>query len=147
MMTISQTIVDFVHKSVQIGDLDSVDIINTQNQLLNLLALNELTEMEPSKEVEYFNRLDLLDQLLDYAVKADLIDDNNSERDVLGSKIMNLITPLPSEVNDIFWSLYESDKKEATDYFYKLSTQNNYIKSRSIAQNIAFEHDTEFGTL
>lgn len=27
MMTISQTIVDFVHKSVQIGDLDSVDII------------------------------------------------------------------------------------------------------------------------
>lgn len=116
MMTISQTIVDFVHKSVQIWDLDSVDIIYTQNQLLNLLALNELTEMEPSKEVEYFNRLDLLDQLLDYAVKADLIDDNNSERDVLGSKIMNLITPLPSEVNDIFWSLYESDKKEATDY-------------------------------
>lgn len=103
--------------------------------------------MEPSKEVEYFNRLDLLDQLLDYAVKAELIDDNNSERDILGSKIMNLITPLPSEVNDIFWSLYESDKKEATDYFYKLGTQNNYIKSRSIAQNIAFEHDTEFGTL
>lgn len=146
-MGISQIVTDFVQKSVNLGELDSVDKIYTQNKLIHILKLKEFDFLNPSKDIDSINRLDLLDQLLDYAVSKDLIDDNASERDVLGSAIMDLITPLPSIVNDTFWTLYDDEEREATDYFYHLSSQNNYIKSREIAQNIEFTHPTEYGEL
>lgn len=146
-MGISQIATDFVQKCVNLGELDSVDKIYTQNKLIHILNLKEFDSPNPSEDIDTIDRLDLLDQLLDYAVSKGIIDDNASERDVLGSAIMDLMTPLPSVVNDTFWSLYENDKKDATDYFYTLSSQNNYIKSREIAQNIEFTHPTEYGEL
>lgn len=146
-MALSQLITDFVHKSVDLGDVDPLDTTYLQNQLLHLLDEEEFKPTQPSSNLDETDRLDLLDHLLDYSVSKGLIDDTASERDLLGSAIMDLTTPLPSQVNDVFWSLYEDSPKEATDYFYKLSTKNNYIKSREIAQNIHFDHQTDFGTL
>ena len=146
-MTISQTIIDFTHKCLQQGDLLELDLTYVQNQLLRIFHLKELDQVDPSANLAQLDRLDLLDQLLDHAVDLDLIEDNSSNRDVLGAEIMDLVTPLPSQVNAKFWDLHRLSPKLATDYFYQTSLQNNYIKSREIAQNIYFSHQTDFGDL
>lgn len=146
-MSISQLIIDFLHKSVLMGDIDPLDVTYFQNKLLKLMGANTLKVTPPSRDLESRDRLDLLDQLLDYGVDQALIDDNPSERDLLGSAIMDLITPVPSQVNDVFWTLHQDQPESATEYFYDLSRRNNYIKTRETAQNITFDHDTEFGRL
>lgn len=60
---------------------------------------------------------------------------------------MDLMTPPPSVVNAYFAQYYSKDPIQATDYFYKLSKENDYIKTREIAQNIIFPAETEYGEL
>ena len=43
--------------------------------------------------------------------------------------------PRPSEVVRKFWSLYAESPKAATDYFYKLSQDCNYIRRDRIAKD------------
>lgn len=146
-MGISQIVIDFIHKSIQLGDLEPLDTIYIQNKLIHILQIQSFKDTKPSEDLEGVDRLDLLDSMLDYAVETNLIDDNASERDLIGSAIMDLITPRPSAVNETFWALYDHDKEEATDYFYDLSQKNNYIKTREISKNIEYVHPTDFGEL
>ena len=47
---------------------------------------------------------------------------------------MNFIVPLPSRLNDIFWSSYDISPQEAVEEFYKLSKDSDYIKTSAIAK-------------
>ena len=89
------------------------------------------------------SRLDLLDGLVEYAVTEKIIEDLDSARDIFSSQIMDLVTPRPSEINHSFWADYKESPKQATDKFYKMSQQNNYIKTREIAQNIEYTYNDE----
>src|SRR5699024_6163279 len=73
----------------------------------------------------------------------EIIEDLAATRDVLSAKIMDLVTLRPSEVNQIFWEDYQTNPKLATDNFFEMSKRNNYIKTREIAQNIAFTYNHE----
>lgn len=144
-MNIDQLITAFIEKSVEIGDLDPLDAVYQTNQLLILLELpgyenEELTELPES-------RLEILDALVEYAVDAGVIEDLDAYRDVLSSQIMDLVTPRPSEVNALFWENYEKSPELATDTFFEMSKRNDYIKTRAIAQNIAFLHESDYGEL
>jgi UDPglucose--hexose-1-phosphate uridylyltransferase len=50
-------------------------------------------------------------------------------------------------VNAYFAQYYSKDPVQATDYFFKLSKDNDYIKTREIARNIIFPAKTEYGEL
>lgn len=144
-MNINQLITAFIEKSIEIGDLDPLDAVYQANQLLILLELpgyekENLTELPDS-------RLEILDALVEYAVDAGVIGDLDAYRDVLSSQIMDLVTPRPSEVNALFWENYEESPELATDTFFEMSKRNDYIKTRAIAQNIAFSHDSDYGEL
>ena len=88
-----------------------------------------------------------LDALIDAAVVNGVIDDAQSARAILGSRLMDLATPTPSGVNSTFNDKYQDSPQAATDWFYSLSRANNYIQTRAIAQNVAFRTPTEFGDL
>ena len=60
---------------------------------------------------------------------------------------MGLLTPLPSIVRSHFNSLYQEDSKKATDYFYKLSQDTNYIRTDRIAKDEKWVTDTEYGPI
>ena len=143
-MTINQLITAFIRESVQLGDLDPLDKVYTVNKLLNLLNLESYEEEDPD---DYESRLDILDALVEFAVEKGQIDDLTASRDVLSAEIMDLVTPRPSEVNETFWKNYQKDPKLATDTFFKMSRENNYIKTREIAKNIAFSHESDYGEL
>ena len=74
MTTISQLITDFVAKSIEIGTLDALDRIYTENKLLHIFGLNELQSVE-ARDPLPASRLTILDQLIQHAVEAEIIAD------------------------------------------------------------------------
>lgn len=143
---IEQAIIDFIEIGIRKQNIAKLDRIYKTNQLLALL---HKLDFDPSimHSAPLPSLLKVLDELINYAVTSGRIEDTISQRDVLEAQIMDLVTPLPSKINDDFWNLYENSPKEATDYFYWLSQSNNYIKTRSIAKNIHFLKETEYGDL
>lgn len=146
-MIIDKLITRFIEQSKEIGDLSPMDEVYVTNKLLDLLekpTFEKATDLSDVPE----DRLDVLDELVEYAITEEIIDDLAASRDVLSSKIMDLFTPRPSEVNAKFWEDYEESPKTATDNFFAMSKRNNYIKTREIAQNIAFSYeDEEYGDI
>lgn len=144
-MRSNSLITAFIQKSIALGDLDPIDAVYTANKFLALLEL-ESYEAEESDLMEA-SRLEILDALLDYAVEKEVIEDLTASRDVLSAEIMDLVTPMPSEVNETFWENYEESPEAATNEFFRMSKANNYIKTREIAKNIAFKHASDYGEL
>ncbi|WP_414839608.1 UDP-glucose--hexose-1-phosphate uridylyltransferase [Carnobacterium sp. TMP28] len=143
---VDQLIIDFIEIGCQKKEIESLDKILKTNQLLQLVGKIDFDPtLKASKHLS--KRLELLDQLIHYAVESDKISDLQTEREVLKAEIMNLVTPLTSEVNRQFWARYASSPKQATDYFYDLSRDNDYIKTRQIVKNSHFISQSSFGPL
>jgi UDPglucose--hexose-1-phosphate uridylyltransferase len=88
----------------------------------------------------------LLTPILDYAYEVGLFTPNTTTfRDLFESKIMDVFTPRPSEINNVFSALHAIDKQAATDYFYNLSQKNNYIKTARTSKNIIWKSNTPYG--
>ncbi|MFL2146667.1 UDP-glucose--hexose-1-phosphate uridylyltransferase [Desemzia sp. FAM 24101] len=143
---IDQSVIDFIQIGYQNQEIHPLDVLLKQNQLLALIGKQAL-DSEIKASMPLPNRLETMDSLVDYAVQEKTIGNNEAERDILSAKIMNLITPLPSEINRKFWELYQESPIAATTYFYHLSQENDYIKTRAIEKNIKFIKSTVFGDL
>lgn len=76
---------------------------------------------------------------MELGIKHGKIEDSITNREILEDQLMDLITPIPSTLNQIFWNKYQESPDEATNYFYKMSQDNDYIKTRAIAKNISYE--------
>ena len=77
---------------------------------------------------EEINLETVLGALLDEACKRGIIEDSTVYRDLFDTKLMNCLTPRPAQVQAEFAKRYEVSPKEATDYFYKLSQDSDYIR-------------------
>src|SRR5690606_26724035 len=93
--------------------------------------------------------IDPLEQLLDYGYSIGLIPENTlTYRDLLDAKIMGIFVPRPSELIASFNQLMKEQGVEAaTNMFYKLSIDSNYIRMDRIAKNPNWLHATEYGDL
>ena len=60
---------------------------------------------------------------------------------------MGLLMPRPSEITEAFYKKYEDSPKEATDWYYRLSGDTNYIRRDRIAKDRKWTVDTEYGTI
>lgn len=143
---IDQVVRDFVTKGIAIHRIHSLDDMYAINRLLGILGKDSF-DIHKKPSIPLPNLLDSMDRIVAYAVDNGLIQDTPGQIDILESQIMELITPLPSEVNKNFWNHYEEAPMRATDEFYRLSQDNNYIKTRQIAKNKRFTVDTEYGAL
>ncbi len=103
-------------------------------------------EDRPDKEVaaELYG---ILQYLLDDAVKRSVIEDGIASRDLFDTRLMGCITPRPGEFLKTFWDLYETSPKAATDYFYKLSCDSDYIRRYRIAKDRKWISHTKYGDL
>lgn len=144
-LNIQKTIHQFVDKAVQLKVLDPLDRHYTVNRLLAILNLKEAGLPEAAQTD--VSLLEYMDKLVQYAKDKRIIDVTQSETEMLEARIMDLITPLPSSLNQKFWDKYQANPEQATDYFYELSQQNDYIKTRNIAKNIIFTGQSEYGDL
>lgn len=91
----------------------------------------------------------ILAGMLDYAAAQGLLpEDTITYRDLFDTKIMSVLMPRPSEVVCRFRQLYQTQSAQAaTDYFYKLSRDSDYIRRYRIGKDVKWTADTEYGTL
>ncbi|MGI6006831.1 MAG: UDP-glucose--hexose-1-phosphate uridylyltransferase [Ruminococcus sp.] len=122
------------------------DVDFVRNQILEVLELDSYEE--PEEKYGQVELLPVLEELLDDAVKRGLLDsDTVACRDLFDTKIMGKLVPWPSEVNRIFWEMYGQSPKKATDYFYQLSQDSNYIRRDRVARDKKWETGTKYGPM
>jgi len=128
------------------GLITGLDIIIARNTLLELF---DCPPFEGETAGDFCDLDAILNPLLDYAHEKGLIEHNNTTcRDLFEGKIMGILTPSQAEVEATFLSLEKSKGiQAATDYFYTLSSDTNYIKTKRIQKNLHWMHKTDFGEL
>lgn len=118
--------------------------IYSTNMLLEVFGKEDFSD----PDVEYNLTLDeILGNLLDAAVKLNIIEDSVTYRDLFDTKIMNCITPRPGQVISTFFEKYEKSPEEATNFYYNFSTKTNYIRKSRIEKNKNWKYQCEYGNL
>ena len=138
-MTLVET---FVTKVIAESTFEELDRIYLTNRVLALVG-DGVLEVETDQD----GLIDLKDQLVEEAVRLGTIEDSLAAREILGADLMNLVTPSPSQVNRDFWTTYTQSPEQAIADFYQLSQQNDYIKLKAIAKNIAYRVPSDYGEL
>ena len=154
---IQERILELTEYGLVTGLVEPEDRRFTINRLLELFHLDELDDevaaayakrTPMTQESAEAALEDILNEMLDYAAEDGLMpEDTITYRDLFDTKIMSMLVPRPSEVIKKFQALYQISPKEATDYFYKLSRDTNYIRRYRIKKDQKWTADTEFGTL
>ena len=155
---IQERILELTEYGLVTGLIEPQDKRFTINRLLELFHIDELedevtaayekrTPMTQESAEEALPQI--LAEMLDYAAEQMLIPDNTiTYRDLFDTKIMSMLVPRPSEVVRRFYDLYEKESPQAaTDYFYKLSRDTDYIRRYRVKKDLKWIADTEFGTL
>ena len=141
---IYQNIKDLVEYGVMTHLITTEDRIYTTNRLLEILHLDEYEEPD---SVSTDDLEAILKGFLEFAVEKGMIDDNTTERDLFDTKIMGTLVPRPSDVINEFWDRYEISPQNATDYYYKLSCDSDYIRRYRIKRDMKWVTPTEYGDL
>lgn len=144
-MTLLNYIDSFITSAINQGYIDALDKNYIKNRILSILNYSEILESNIDKEYSH-SILECLDKFLDY-IKEKNPKIPNSELTRIESLIMNLILPLPSILNEKFWAYYSQSPEKATDYFYRLSQDSNYIKTRETQRNTKFDGPSQYGNL
>ena len=143
---IHQSIKKLVTYALERGLISPVDRVWATNRLLEALKLNEY--LEPAEEYTNVDLEQTLSELLDYAAAHGLIEDNTTAcRDLFDTMLMGLLTPAPREVTDMFSALYAQSPEAATEYYYKLSRDTDYIRTYRVKKDLRWVYPSEFGDL
>lgn len=148
-MTIKRRISQLVEYGLQTGLLQEADRIYTTNRLLELFELDEPEESDTRVNDTKIQLEEILADMLDYACENGIVKENSVVyRDLFDTKIMSVLMPRPSEVIAQFEKLYTGEGAEAaTDYFYKLSQDSDYIRRYRIEKDRKWVSDTPYGAL
>ena len=116
------------------------------NQYLDLFGLDEYDD--PDIDDEKIVLVDILNALTDEAFEKGIIQsDDIVTRDLFDTKLMGIMTPRPSAVQKTFNTYYEKGPKYATDYFYELSENSNYIRKDRIQKDKKWTVDSPYGVI
>ena len=114
------------------------------NRLLDLLRKDDY---EPCDEPQSEDLEEILAGILDYACEKGLCEDNITARDIFDTRIMGALTPMPREIIRNFREKYAEDPVAATDYYYKLSCDTDYIRRYRIAKDMRWKYQSEYGEM
>lgn len=142
---INDAISKLIQYGISTGLVASEDKIYVTNQILDTLGLSAYEEAEGT--VEASDLESILKEITDYAVEQKMIEDSVVYRDLFDTKIMGKLVPLPSTVIAKFYDLYKDGPKMATDYFYKLSQDTDYIRRYRIKKDQKWITDTKYGEM
>ena len=140
-----EAIKKLVQYGISTGLTPESERVYTTNLLLDVMKEDNYEDVPC--DLENINLEDVLAELLDEAVKSGIIGDSITYRDLLDTKLMNCLMPRPSQVQAEFWDKYKISPEAATDYYYKLSQDSDYIRRYRIKKDRKWTVDTEYGTL
>ena len=134
-----------INYGLECGLIEKEDEIYTINRVLEILNLDEYNE--PAEECEYDGLEEILSEILAFAVETGLIEDDITSRDLFDTKVMSALVPRSSEVISDFNELYEISPEMATDFYYKLSRDTDYIRRYRIKKDMKWKTETEYGEI
>lgn len=132
----------FVEQVIANSDFEEMDAIYLRNRVLALVGDQVLTV-----QTELTDLIELKEELLAHGVRTGFVGELLEEQDMVGTCLMDLVTPSPSQVNHDFWMTYQISPEKAIADFYELSKRNDYIKLAAIAKNVYYQVDTDYGKL
>ena len=144
---IEGTVLELVSYGVERGLVAEDDRTFVANQLLDALEMEPSATFDPMVAVSVRPVEDILRDLLDDAVARGVIEDGIACRDLFDTRLMGCLTPRPSEVIRTFWQRYERSPEAATDYFYRLAQDSDYIRTYRVARDLTWVARTAYGDL
>ncbi|MEG1963404.1 MAG: UDP-glucose--hexose-1-phosphate uridylyltransferase, partial [Clostridia bacterium] len=142
-MDIKNLIENLISYSKQKLSLKTDDENLIRNSLLAEFKLNS-----PELPTEFNGDLqtDILDPIIEYAIKNKLCKKEDALR--YETKILGIVTPMPSAVIAQFDCLcMRKNTVTATDWFFNLSVDNNYIRMIDINKNIIWDYTGPLGNI
>ena len=143
-MNINTYIDSLVCYAMNCGLAEPCDHMVLTNRLLDLMGESEYT---PSQELLTEDLEEILKGMLDHACAKGLCEDNITARDLYDTRIMGALTPMPREVIRTFREKYAADPVAATDWYYKLSCDTDYIRRYRIARDMRWKYQSEYGRM
>lgn len=143
-MTISQRVKQLINYAVCKRLIEDADRAYMTNRIISRLALLEYEDAPvgdaPLEEI--------LASICDYAYEKGLIESNTATyRDLFDTELMGILTPRPSEIIRNFAANYALSPKHATDYFYALAKDSDYIRTYRVARDLKWTTDSEYGVI
>ena len=142
---LSESIAKLVQYGITTGLTPECERNYTTNLLLDVFHEDDYEK--PDNIEEPVNLEATLGELLDEAVKRGLIEDSIVYRDLFDTRLMNCLMPRPGQVQKEFWDKYAESPKKATDYFYKLSQDSNYIRRYRVEKDQKWKVDSPYGEI
>jgi len=127
------------------GLISEEDESYTASRLMEILSLSSLDGDEPMRHRELS---EILSDICDYAYSAGLFESNSVVyRDLFDTKVMGALTPVPSAVIRNFKADYEKAPELATDNYYRLCCDTNYIRTDRIKRDLKWKAASEYGEI
>ncbi len=142
---LQESIKKLVQYGIDTGLTPECERIYTTNLLLEVMQEDEYTDSDC--DLSNIVLEDVLADLLDEAVKREIIEDSIVYRDLFDTKLMNCLMPRPAQVQAEFDKAYAVSPETATDYFYNLSQNSDYIRRYRVCKDKKWTTDTKYGTL
>ncbi len=144
IMKLYELIAALVQYGIDTGLTPACEKIYTTNLLLDQFHEDDYEEPDaiPSLSLE-----EILEGLLDEACRRELIPDSITYRDLFDTRLMNCLMPRPSQIQETFREKYAVSPKEATDYFYKLSQDSNYIRRYRVCKDQKWKVPSIYGDI
>ena len=155
---IQERILELVKYGLTTGLVDPADEVYTVNRLLEVLGVDDIEDETFEKvaaqpawtQEEAEAKLEgILEDMMTYAYDNGIMKENSIVyKDLFDTKLMGCLVNAPSVIRARFKDLYDNESSlAATDYFYKLSCDSNYIRRQRIKKDMKWTTDTEYGTL
>ena len=132
--------------ALRTGLIEESEYLWAVNTILDTLKLDSYTD--PGQEWGEIELAPVLEELLDDAYARGVLTENSVVyRDLFDTELMGRLTPRPAQVISKFQALYREAPQKATDWYYELSQDTNYIRRDRITKDMQWKTDTEYGQL
>ena len=134
-----------IQKAADDGLIENSEAVWAQNVILDAIEADDVPDPEVREDASV---QEILDVLTEDAFRRGVIpSDSAVYRDLLDTEVMGRLTPRPSEVDRIFGEKMKESPEEATDWFYKLCKDTNYIRADRIKKDVRWEAPSEYGDI
>ncbi|MBR3439446.1 MAG: galactose-1-phosphate uridylyltransferase, partial [Clostridia bacterium] len=143
-MTVYQAVNALCDYAVKNALIEKEDRIYCINRVIDILSLDSFEDEKNDKE---YPLEEILKVILDYACNNGLCENSVVYRDLFDTRIMGVFTPRPSQVIEEFKKKYAESPESATDYYYNLSKNSDYIRQYRIKNDVKWVTKTEYGDI
>lgn len=140
-------ILQLVEYGIQKGMIEEKERLYTINLLLDLMHQESIDMNGWKRDGSNIELPQILEGLLKVAIERGIIEDSVGEKDLFDAKLMNTLLGRPSQIQNTFNTLYARNPKAATDWFYQLSQDSNYIRRDRIAKDEHWITSSPYGNI